>query len=79
MRIGRQHEALHYPQLGYHGKEWIRRLNAANSGSVTEPPRRIRGKRPHGASTDELLVDVDYHMFSIDVRENLSGALALLL
>ena len=58
--------------------EWIRRLNAANSGSVTEPPRRIRGKRPRGASTDELLVDIDYHMFSIDVREHLSGALALL-
>ena len=57
---------------------WIKRLNDANSGIRSAPPRRTRGKRSRLESSDESHSDIDFHLFSIDVREHLSGALAVL-
>ena len=59
-------------------REWIKRLNDHHSGGA--PPRqRTRGKRAFPATADASSIQVDYHMFTIDVREHLSGALAVLL
>jgi hypothetical protein len=58
---------------------WIRRLNEYNTSSAGPTPHRRRGKRSRGDTSDASELDVDFHMFSIDVREHLSGALAVLL
>ena len=69
----------HYIALQWDTEElrWIQRLNDANSGRIN-PTRRIQCKRPHPEMSDASHIEVDFYMFAIDVRDNLSGALVVL-
>lgn len=70
----------HYIVIQWDEEErgWIQRLNEHHAGGA-KPHQRIRGKRAIADATDTSSIMVDYHMFTIDVREHLSGAFAVLL